>query len=84
MGKHFWKKASELINVYEPLVKVLRLVESDEKPTMGYVYEAVDRSKRAIEQNCRYSTEYLKIVDNRWHFMYSDLHSAGKRFNIYS
>ncbi|XP_040957906.1 uncharacterized protein [Gossypium hirsutum] len=78
LGKDFWKKANDLIKVYEPLVRVLRLVDSDEKPTMGFIYEAVDRAKRAIQQNCRYFTEYEKIIDNRWNFMHSDLHSAGK------
>ncbi|XP_017618198.1 uncharacterized protein LOC108462809 [Gossypium arboreum] len=63
LGKDFWKKANDLIKVYEPLVKVLRLVDSDEKPTMGFIYEAVDRAKRAIQQDCRYFTDcyYLEI-----------------------
>ncbi|MFQ6656982.1 hypothetical protein Gotur_026851, partial [Gossypium turneri] len=65
LGKYFWKKANDLIKVYEPLVKVLRLMDSDEKPTMGFIYEAVDRAKRAIQQNCRYFTEYEKVIDNR-------------------
>ncbi|KAE8654777.1 hypothetical protein F3Y22_tig00117046pilonHSYRG00033 [Hibiscus syriacus] len=46
LGKDFWKKANDLIKVYEPLVKVLKLVDSDEKPTMGFIYEAVDRAKQ--------------------------------------
>ncbi|KAG8486129.1 hypothetical protein CXB51_019483 [Gossypium anomalum] len=62
LGKDFWKKANDLIKVYEPLVKVLRLVDSDEKPTMGFIYEAVDRAKRAIQQDCRYFTEYEKLL----------------------
>ncbi|MFQ6619833.1 hypothetical protein Gotur_000856 [Gossypium turneri] len=65
LGKDFWKKANDLIKVYEPLVKVLRLVDSDEKPTMSFIYEAVDRAKRAIQQDCRYFTKYEKIIDNR-------------------
>ncbi|KAE8690354.1 hypothetical protein F3Y22_tig00110895pilonHSYRG00140 [Hibiscus syriacus] len=77
LGKEFWKKTNDLIKVYEPLVKVLRLVDSDEKPTMGFIYEAVDRAKRAIQQDCRYFTEYEKIIHNRWNFMHSDLHSTG-------
>ncbi|TYG89776.1 hypothetical protein ES288_A12G127800v1 [Gossypium darwinii] len=48
---------------------------------MGFIYEAVDRAKRAIQQNCRYFTEYEKIIDNRWNFMHSDLHSAGYFLN---
>ncbi|MFQ6666302.1 hypothetical protein Gotur_032699 [Gossypium turneri] len=76
LGILFWKKANDLIKVYEPLVKVLRLVDSDEKPTMTFIYEAVDRAKRAIQQDCRYFTEYEKIIDNRWNFMHFELHSA--------
>jgi hypothetical protein len=34
--------------VSEPLIKVLRLVDSD-KPTMGYLYEAMDRAKEVIQ-----------------------------------
>ncbi|MFQ6663745.1 hypothetical protein Gotur_031150, partial [Gossypium turneri] len=65
LGKDFWKKSNDPIKVYEPLVKVLRLVDSDEKPTMSFIYEAVDRAKRAIQQDCRYFTECEKIIDNR-------------------
>ncbi|KAL4386785.1 hypothetical protein GQ457_09G024120 [Hibiscus cannabinus] len=84
LGKDFWKKATDIIKVYEPLVKVLRLVDSDEKPTMGFIYEAIDRAKRAIKENCRYSTEYESIIDNRWNFMHSDLHSAEHSANVLS
>ncbi|KAL4342168.1 hypothetical protein GQ457_08G023700 [Hibiscus cannabinus] len=58
--KIFWKKATNIVKVYESLVKVMRLVDSDEKPTMGIIYEDIDRTKRAINENCRYSTEYKK------------------------
>ncbi|MFQ6650044.1 hypothetical protein Gotur_022160 [Gossypium turneri] len=43
---------------------------------MGFIYEAIDRAKQAIQQDCRYFTEYENIIDNRWNFMHSDLHSA--------
>ncbi|MBA0628650.1 hypothetical protein Godav_023337, partial [Gossypium davidsonii] len=45
LGKDFWKKANDLIKVYEPLVKVLRLVDGDEKLTMNFIYEDVDSTK---------------------------------------
>lgn len=73
----FWSKAADIMKVFEPIVKVLKLVDGDEKPTMGFVYEAIDRAKLAIEKNCRYHSHYTDIVDKRWHFMHSDLHSAG-------
>jgi hypothetical protein len=37
----------ELCPMSEPSIKVLRLVDSD-KPAMGYLYEAMDRAKKAI------------------------------------
>ena len=36
-----------MCSVSEPLVRVLRLVDGD-KPTMGYLYEAMDRAKETI------------------------------------
>ncbi|XP_057452320.1 uncharacterized protein LOC130744147 [Lotus japonicus] len=77
----FWSKAADIMKVFEPIVKVLKLVDGDEKPTMGFVYEAIDRAKLAIEKNCRYHSHYTDIVDKRWHFMHSDLHSAGYFLN---
>ena len=31
----FWKHADEVLKLFEPLVRVLRLVDGDDKPTMG-------------------------------------------------
>ncbi|KAL7191367.1 hypothetical protein ACSBR2_023442 [Camellia fascicularis] len=82
LGKEFWQKATELCKVHEPLVRVLRLVDGDEKPTMGFIYEAIDRAKLAIKRDCRYYTEYWKIIDTRWSFqLHQDLHVAGYFLN---
>jgi hypothetical protein len=43
----FSEGVAEVCSVSEPLVKVLRLVDSD-KPAMGYLYEAMDRAREAI------------------------------------
>lgn len=77
LNKEFWSKARDILKVFEPLVKVLRLVDGDEKPTMGFLYEAIDRAKQAIQQNSRYHSTYNEIIDKRWRYMHSDLHSAG-------
>ena len=48
----FWKIKSFGYNVNkisEHLVKVLRLVDGDEKPSMGYLYEAMDKAKENIK-----------------------------------
>ncbi|KAL7202636.1 hypothetical protein ACSBR1_034161 [Camellia fascicularis] len=80
LGKEFWQKATELCKVHEPLVRVLRLVDGDEKPTMGFIYEAIDRAKLAIKRDCRYYTDYWKIIDTRWSFqLHQDLHAAEQK-----
>lgn len=80
-SKDFWAKAADILKVQEPLVKVLRPVDGDLKPTMGYIYEAMDRAKMAIQKDCRYYAEYWKIIDHRWAFqLHTDLHAAGKQF----
>uniref|UniRef100_A0A151UDM9 DUF659 domain-containing protein n=1 Tax=Cajanus cajan TaxID=3821 RepID=A0A151UDM9_CAJCA len=56
---------------------LLRLVDGDEKPTMGFIYEAIDRAKQSIQKSSRYYSQYQEIIDKRWRFMHSDLHSAG-------
>ncbi|KAL7234857.1 hypothetical protein ACSBR1_018342 [Camellia fascicularis] len=74
----FWQKAIELYKVHVPLVRVLRLVDGDEKPTMGFIYEAIDRAKLAIKRDCRYYTKYWRIIDTRWSFqLYQDWHAAN-------
>ena len=65
LGKEFWKRANDIVKVYEPLVKVLCLMDKDDNPTIGYIYEAVDRAKRAIKDTCHFHQEYLHVVDNR-------------------
>jgi hypothetical protein len=39
--------------VIEPLVQVLRMVDGDEKPSMGYLYEAMDKAKESIKKRLR-------------------------------
>jgi hypothetical protein len=82
MSKEFWNKATEILKVFEPIVKVLKLVDGDVKQTMEFLYEAMDRAKQAIEKNCRYHAFYNSIIDKRWTFMHSDLHSAGLHRHI--
>jgi hypothetical protein len=45
--ENFWVGVEEVVAISKPLVKVLQLVDGD-KPTMGYLYEAMDRAKEAI------------------------------------
>ncbi|KAL5124661.1 hypothetical protein HKD37_02G005018 [Glycine soja] len=44
----FWNSMVYTLKVMAPLVKVLRLVDGERKPAMGYIYEAMDKAKETI------------------------------------
>ncbi|RWR76269.1 hypothetical protein CKAN_00470400 [Cinnamomum micranthum f. kanehirae] len=62
-GTELWYKSERITYLLEHLVLVLKLVDGDTKPTMGYVYDAMDRAKLAIEQRSgeKYGTYYRKL-----------------------
>lgn len=47
----FWQNVSICLKVALPLVKVLCLVDSDECPAMGFIYDAMDKAKEQIQTN---------------------------------
>ncbi|CAH9126863.1 unnamed protein product, partial [Cuscuta epithymum] len=44
----FWTRAKEVIDVLEPLVRILRLVDGDGS-TSGYLYQAMEMAKESID-----------------------------------
>ncbi|XP_008673854.1 uncharacterized protein [Zea mays] len=46
----FWKDVKLMLAVFEPLVKVLRLVDGDVKPSMGFLYGELLKAKREIKE----------------------------------
>jgi len=46
----FWKDVKLTLIVFEPLVKVLRLVDGDVRPSMGFLYEELLKAKRQIKE----------------------------------
>ncbi|MGV7343271.1 hypothetical protein PJI17_31735, partial [Mycobacterium kansasii] len=40
----YWKRVKSILKVMEPLMRVLRLVETDEAPTMGFLYDVMDKT----------------------------------------
>ncbi|KAF2300394.1 hypothetical protein GH714_012867 [Hevea brasiliensis] len=47
-GANFWNQGHDVLDVLEPIVQVLRLVEND-RPNSGYLYGALKRAREAIE-----------------------------------
>ncbi|KAA8546963.1 hypothetical protein F0562_003392 [Nyssa sinensis] len=67
---NFWASIKYCLKCVLPLVKVLRLVDGDVKPAMGYIYEAMDKANEQIEKNFHGVKKHYKpmwdIIDTRW------------------
>ena len=78
----FWKKAGEVQIIMEPLIRVLKLVDQDKKPTLSIIYEAMDRAKLAIKASVKQWEKYWEVIDRRWEGqLHRHLHVAGNKKN---
>ncbi|CAN1159529.1 hypothetical protein LINPERHAP2_LOCUS22768 [Linum perenne] len=66
----FWEECKSVVELIEPLVKLLRIVDNDEKPALGYVCEGYRRVEDKILSLCAQNPElarpYMEILDLRW------------------
>lgn len=78
----FWDQVTQVCNMYEPLYRVLRIVDSEVWPTMSCMYESFKLMKEAIRNNCRSFNWTLTIINNRWDkTLEHPLHAAGIKFH---
>ncbi|KAG5091249.1 hypothetical protein JHK82_050027 [Glycine max] len=82
----FWNSVVYTLKVMAPLVKVLRLVDGERKPTMGYIYEAMDKEKETIIKSFNNNESKYKdvfaIIDKRWNCqLHRSLHAAAHFLN---
>ncbi|KAF8391687.1 hypothetical protein HHK36_023996 [Tetracentron sinense] len=84
----FWKGIIYAMKITAPLVRVLRLVDGEKRPPMGYIYEAMDKAKEAIKEalggqrNERRYKLIWNIIDRRWNAqLHQPLHAAGYYLN---
>nr|KYP55057.1 hypothetical protein KK1_001262 [Cajanus cajan] len=78
----FWSDVVYALKAMGPIGRVLRLVDNKKKPTMGYIYEAMERAKEAIQISFNHNEEKYKdifaIVDKRWDCqLHHSLHAVG-------
>uniref|UniRef100_A0A0R0H3S6 BED-type domain-containing protein n=1 Tax=Glycine max TaxID=3847 RepID=A0A0R0H3S6_SOYBN len=82
----FWNSVVYTLKVMAPLVKVLRLVDGERKPAMGYIYEAMDKAKETIMKSFNNNESKYKdvfeIIDKRWNCqLHRPLHAAAHFLN---
>ncbi|XP_057719382.1 uncharacterized protein LOC130933786 [Arachis stenosperma] len=87
LDSKFWQDCVTTVKMVGPLIKLLRLVDADEKSPLEIVYESMQRAKNAIKTMFRNRkaayTPYTSILKMRWdkHFK-RDLHAAAYFLNL--
>ncbi|KAL1210202.1 hypothetical protein V5N11_013230 [Cardamine amara subsp. amara] len=86
LQESFWRNILYALKLTGPLVQVLRMVDGEKKPPMGYIYAAMDRAKETIMRSFNLREENYKmafeIIDKRWECqLHRPLHAAGYFLN---
>jgi hypothetical protein len=86
LDSNFWSKCADIVKITEPLVRVLRIVDSEDKPAMGCLYQAMYKAREEIEKRFKRNKQkvepYLNIINNRWDSqLRKNLHAAGYWLN---
>ncbi|ERN18365.1 hypothetical protein AMTR_s00055p00212900 [Amborella trichopoda] len=77
LDRRFWALYNHVVSVTEPLVRVLRLSDSDDKPAIGFLLNAIGRAREAIFDDNIWNEEILEIIDRRWRDqLHEDIHAA--------
>nr|XP_033509611.1 uncharacterized protein LOC104087391 [Nicotiana tomentosiformis] len=82
----FWNDVVRALKVGGPLIRVLRMVDGERKPPMGYLYEVMHRAKETMETSfegdVRKYEKVFEIIDSRWsNQLHRPLHAAGHLLN---
>ena len=84
---NFWPHVAFCIKTIIPLFSVLRKVDLEKLPTMGYIYELMNLVKEKIAFNCvgmekKYDPIWRKI-DARWILqLHQPLHAVSYYLNL--
>ncbi|KAL4339840.1 hypothetical protein GQ457_08G015310 [Hibiscus cannabinus] len=68
-NRSFWNSCVLIARITYPLLRVLEIVGSKKKSTMGYVYAGIYRAKETIKKELVKKDDYMvywNIIDNRW------------------
>lgn len=75
-----------MVGVVAPLIRVLRIMDTDRRPSIGYVYDGMFRAKKAIKDifknKKRLYKPFTRIIKARWDKqLRRDIHAAAYLLN---
>ena len=86
LNHKFWNDCFIIVKLMAPLVRFLCIVDGDEMPSMGYVYEGMYRAhlgiKKLFNHNKRLYKPYTYIIKQRWNEqLHKSIHLAAYWLN---
>ncbi|KAL9675981.1 hypothetical protein QQ045_004192 [Rhodiola kirilowii] len=80
------EECGDIVRLTEPLVRVLRIVDSEDKPAISFLYRAIYKAREEMvyrfRRNKKKVEPYLEILDRCWDLqLQKNLHSAGYWLN---
>ncbi|XP_065868441.1 uncharacterized protein [Euphorbia lathyris] len=83
LGDEFWSKAHLILQLYEPFVRSLTMLDID-KSAIGFVYDwriqALETLRnKAIDEGILNQLE--ELIDHKWDMLFSPLHATGYILN---
>ncbi|XP_057461894.1 uncharacterized protein LOC130752113 [Actinidia eriantha] len=86
LDNKFWNDCLIIDKIVEPLMRLLRIVDGDVKPSMGYVYEGIYRARLGIKKvflnKRRLYKPYTDILKQRWdNQLRKNIHAAAYWLN---
>ncbi|GAV74146.1 LOW QUALITY PROTEIN: DUF659 domain-containing protein/Dimer_Tnp_hAT domain-containing protein, partial [Cephalotus follicularis] len=86
LDNKFWDDCLIAIKVAAPIIRLLRIVDSDEKPSLGYVYEGMFRTKMVIKNlfnnKKKWYKPYTNLLKLRWdRHLRKNLHAVAYFLN---
>ncbi|RYR59206.1 hypothetical protein Ahy_A05g025039 [Arachis hypogaea] len=86
LDNKFWDDCFTVCQIVSPLIKLLRFVDADDKPSLGIVYEGMLRSENGIKEMFKHRKSayqpYTEIINSRWDkHLKKNLHAAAYFLN---
>ncbi|XP_072064244.1 uncharacterized protein [Arachis hypogaea] len=86
LDSKFWSQCTDIVKLTEPLVRVLRIVDSEDRAAMGFLYSAYHKAReemvKRFQKRKRVADPYLKILDTHWDAqLKKNLHAASYWLN---
>ncbi|XP_022865250.1 uncharacterized protein LOC111385112 [Olea europaea var. sylvestris] len=86
LDNKFWDDCLMLVKIVAPIIKLLQIVDSDEKPSLDYVYDGMHRARKGVKNiflnKKRLYKPYTDIIKERWDkHLRLNIHAAAYFFN---